>query len=514
MSQFNKPANIKTNNFEGGLAFINDSKLEIASIVLNSYFNVQEFYQNQQERINSIAKLIKNNESEFIAKLAIYSRSNANLRSVSHALIILLAENNDASGNLRKMVYKSVQRVDDMTEIVALWNSRHPQTMLPNAIRRAFRDILNEKKFDAYQLKKYEQKRAKVKLKDIIRIAKPSQHIDLYKKVLENSLDSISTIHADISKEKSAKQLFEDLYEKNKLGYLEVLKMSTKIFQDGVTKELFEKYSSYILDEKRILNSRVLPFRFYQTYCALLENESISQKSSFTIRNESIYTKYLNSSDTSYLQDSGNWKIAFKVLLQKAFFLSTKVDNFVEKDEKIAVMVDDSGSMSSEALGLSLFEHALLLTSSIAYSIKSENFKLYFWSDRCQEVKFDKYNPFEFIADTQANAGATYMNKPFEILLKDKIRVDKAIILTDCQMYGYGKQDDDFRIYVDRYKQEVNPDIKVLFWDLAGYAQGTPIKLSHNILEANGISNKMLQLLPKLWNDKQALIQEIEKVTL
>jgi len=513
MSQFNKPANIKTNNFEGGLAHTNNSKFEIASIVLNTYFNVLEFYQNQQERIDSIVKLIKNNESEFVAKLGIYSRSDANLRSVSHALIVLLAQNNDASGNLRKMVYKSIQRVDDMSEIVALWNSRNPQIMIPNAIRRAFRDILNEKRFDAYQLKKYEQKRAKVKLKDIIRIAKPSKHLDLYKKVLENSLEGICTIHRDISKEKSAKQIFEELYEKNKLGYLEVLKMSTKIFQEGITKELFEKYSSYILDEKRILNSKVLPFRFYQTYKALIETNSTQGFQDY-IQKEALYTKNLSSHDLDGLKDAINYKNAFKVLLQKTFFLSTKVDNFAEDDEKIAVMIDDSGSMCSPALGLSLFEHALLITSSIAYNVKSGNFKLYFWSDRCEEVMFDKYEPFEFIKNANANAGGTYVDMPFKLLLEEKIKVDKAIILTDCQMYGYTHIDDDFKTYVNEYKHRVNKDVKVLFWDLAGYDKGTPIKLSENILEANGISNKMLQLLPKLWSDKDALIKTIEKVEL
>ncbi len=492
MSKFNMNINKNVRNYEGGKSFLNDEKFDIVSIVLNSYFNPNEFYQNQEDRINSIIKLLKNNESEFIAKLAVYSRKEGNLRSVSHVLIILLAEENDKSGNLRKMVYKSVQRVDDMTEIVSLWNQRHPKEMLPNAIRRAFRDILNEKRFDEYQLKKYEQKRKKVKLRDIIRISKPSKNLDLYKKVLDENLDKITTIHRNISQEKSARDIFLELYSKNKLGYLEVLKMTSKIFEDGFDANLFIKYKDYILNEKRILNSKALPFRFYQAYNTTKE-----------INDKGIYS----SKELSF-------KNRLKDVLEKAFFISTKTDNFINEDEKIAIMIDDSYSMSDVSIGLSLFNHALLLATSIAYNIKKENLKLYFWSDRCEERSFNKDKAFDFIDNTQECCGGTYFDKPFEILLRDKIKVDKAIILTDCQMYGYSHFDEDFKTYVNKYKNEVNKDIKVLFWDLAGYGVGTPIKISDNILEANGISSKMLQFVPKLWDDKQALIKEIQKVEL
>lgn len=484
MSKFNQTATTKVNNYEGGINYLNDSKIELASIVLNTTMSGDSFYENESDKIEIIKNLIALEQSSFIAKLSVFARTQTNLRSVSHVLIVLLAEHNDKSGTLRKMVYHSIARIDDMTEIVSLWNARHPNKMVPNSIRRAFRDILEEKRFDEYQLKKYEQKKKKVKLKDIIRIAKPSKNLEVYKKVLDEKLARIDTIHTNISKDKNAKELFEEGLKTRELGFMEVLKLSNKIFEEEFDEKLFASWRSYILNEYRIKNSKVLPFRYFQTYMAL----------------------------KSHPQSE-----LFKDVLQKAFLIATKSDeNTSDANETIAIMIDDSGSMSSRSLGLNLFEHALLFTASIASKINHQNFKLYFWADRCEEFSFDANKPFDLLINSNANYGGTLVNKPFEILLRDSIKVDKAIIFTDCQMYSddYYRSGESFKTYFDKYKQEVNSDCKLLFWDLAGYGAGTPIKLSENIVEANGISSKMLEIIPHLWGDKDFLVKEIEKISL
>lgn len=483
MSKFNQPATTKVNNYEGGINYINDSKIELASLILNATMSSESFYETQNEKIDILKNLISLEQSDFIAKLAIFARCETNLRSVSHILIVLLAENNDKSGNLRKMVYHSSVRVDDMTEIVSLWNTRHPNKMVPNGIRRAFRDILDGKRFDEYQLKKYEQTSNKVKLRDIIRITKPSQNLSLYKKVLDENLPKIDTIHTNISKNKSAKELFLEGLKTKKLGFMEVLKLSHKIFKDEFDNKLFFSWKNYLLNEYRIKNSKVLPFRYYQTFVAF-KNHPKGE--------------------------------LFKEVLQEAFLIATKIDAaFTNKNETIAIMIDDSGSMSSKSLGINLFEHALLFTAAIASKIKPQNLKLYFWADRCEEFSFDTTQPFDLIINSNAIYGGTLVDKPFEILLRDKIKVDKAIIFTDCQMYSSSyRNSETFKTYFDKYKREINNDCKLLFWDLAGYGTGTPIKLGDNIVEANGISSKMIEIVPSLWEDKDYLVQEIEKISL
>lgn len=134
---------------------------------------------------------------------------------------------------------------------------------------------------------------------------------------------------------------------------------------------------------------------------------------------------------------------------------------------------------------------------------------------RCEEFSFDSTKPFDLIINSNPNYGATYVSKPFEILLNDGIKVDKAIIFTDCQMYSNSYRNNEaFKTYFDKYKKEVSSEYKLLFWDLAGYGAGTPIKLSKNIVEVNGISSKMLEIIHHLWNDKDYLVKEIEKISL
>lgn len=182
MPKFNKSkvdrSTPDSTNLAGGVSYDRNSiKADIASVVLTSMLNGDSFYETEKDRLKRIESLASNPDvGEFVAKAAIYSRVECNLRSVSHFLAVILAENLKGQSFLKGSFEKIILRPDDALEIVSLWNTRNPGKMLPNSLRRGIKMAL-ESKFDEYQFKKYLNERSKVKLRDVVKICHPNPDI-------------------------------------------------------------------------------------------------------------------------------------------------------------------------------------------------------------------------------------------------------------------------------------------------------------------------------------------------
>lgn len=182
MAKFNGTKKVKPTgkNMAGGASYDRTAKKEIASVVLNSMLTGKDqYYESEEARLQRIAELITSNTAEcaeFIAKCAVYTRNEGRLRSVSHLMSVMLIENVKGESFTRKALEKIMLRPDDATEIVALWNQRNPNKMIPNALRRAIKHNL-EHCWDLYQLKKYAQLKAKVKVKDLVKMCRPNPKI-------------------------------------------------------------------------------------------------------------------------------------------------------------------------------------------------------------------------------------------------------------------------------------------------------------------------------------------------
>lgn len=484
MSKFNQNCNLDSKflNFANGVSYKNSDKFEVSQIVLNANFSFENFYSDENTLLVSLEKLVLQNEVQFIAKLALFARVHMQLRSIFHILVVFLTQYNNRSGVLRKLVKSGVLRVDDMSEIFSLWKKLHPNTMLPNSIRRAFRDVLESDRFDIYQLKKYAQKRKKVKLKDIVKIAHPSKRLDIYKEVIEDKLPKIVTLHTETSKDKPAYAVF--LENAEKLGYMEILRRTRNIFESLCEEEisfdtLFSVYEKIILDMHRAKNSKVLAFRYYQTYLAMRDKKE----------------------NRKFLQ-----------LLEEAFLNFARNNYGVHNSgQKVAILIDESGSMGAHSFGITLFEHAVLLAS--AFGVNADDLYVYFWAESCREIYTTLKEPFALLDLITQKGGGTYYNAPLEKLLEKNINVDKIIVLTDCQLYGNDATDKGFLPYFEHYLKTINPHTKILFWDLAGYG-GTPIRICENVLSVSGFSLKMLEIIPRIWENQNYLIDVIEKMEL
>lgn len=485
MAKFNTKAKVvaDTTNMAGGLSYSrNDAKQELASVVLNTMVNGDSYYEKESERLARIEKMLSDPAiAEFAAKAMVYSRTIGNLRSITHYMAGILSENVKGSKFLRPALAKTFVRLDDTTETLSLWNSRNKGKMVPNALRRAFKDRLETA--DNYQMKKYEGSGNTVKLRDVVKLAHPKGD---FKALIEGTLPAIQTaqtVNASTSKTEEGKaqraESYKDMLKNKKLGYMAALKNIRNILESGADSETVDMLSKFLMNEKAVLNSRVLPFRYIDAY------------------------KIVNEMNID--------RILAKKLVQAietGFTISAKNINIVEEGEKVALLLDDSGSMSGKP-----FEIGRALMASMLTGLDKSNTVGYLWATTAREINVDG-SPFQFIERTKANGGGTDVWAPISKLIKSKTFVDKIVIFTDMQMYsvtGYGRRE--FKDMVNEYRK-INPKVKVLFWNLEGYSGGTPMKLSDDILEVSGFSDSMLEVIPKMWKDKDALIKEIEAIQL
>lgn len=503
MSKFNKTTNTTrkpdTTNAAGNVAYSRTFKSEIASIVMNSMLNGDSFYETDDSRIKNIENLITSNlnDAEFVAKAMVYTRNEGNLRSVSHLLGTLLVENAKGTPFLRPALKKAIVRPDDATEMVALYSNRNINKMVPNSLRRAVKDCL-ETKWDEYQLKKYAGESNSVKLKDVVKLTHPNpkglvksgkaKDPFVFKRVIESTLDNIATaqtVNASSTGDKRA-QNYENMLRERKLGLMAGLKNIKNIVESGADDQTITMLCDLLQNERAVLNSKVLPFRFVQAY---VETEKLN--------GDRIKIKRILSA------------------IEQGFIISARNVPLVDEGESVAILLDESGSMGgwgNENLSdKTPFMIGKTLMASMLTGLDKDLTVGYLWADRAREIDVNG-SPFSFMKNTKTQGGGTDLAGAFNKLLGTKTKVDKIVIITDMQHNYFSRVDEKIR----EYKRTVNPNVKVLFWNVQGYGKGTPVKMSDEVMEMTGFSDKMLEVAAKMlkYSDKDYLIKEIEAIQL
>jgi len=355
---------------------------------------------------------------------------------------------------------------------------------------------------------------------------------DIYKMVIEDSLPNISTAQT-INASKSGKERV-DAYMKQiksgKMGYMAAIKNIRTMLENGISENDLKIWSNMITDPHRVKKSMLLPFRFVDAWKSvkfLMEPEkSTHNRVRNGLRNE--LEKVFG--DSSNGEKSINKKLGIvKAALERAFGLSAGNTNIIEEGEKIALLLDESCSMggrgfyNQEEDKNQAFYIGKVLSAAIKAGLNEDDCRFYTWADYCNERNIKNESPFDFIERMNTSGGGTDVSAPLKKLIGERTYVDKIVILTDMQMYaGYsGNIGDQIKNHINKYKKTVNPNVKVLFWNLRGYGgiknnSASPIDFEKTpgIFEVSGYSAEMLKIIPKLWNDKDYLIKEIEAVEL
>lgn len=466
MSKFNdKKTSTKVQNFAGGLSYQQSKKLEFVSILLTSFLK-DTFYSKENETVTRIKSLMADiSDKKFLAKAAIFARTEFGMRSVSHLVARELARAEVTHDGWKRTFFnKVVHRVDDMSEILACYWSEGKK-LVPHAMRKGFSDAFQ--RFDAYQLAKYKGEGKSVRLVDVVNVTHPKPTTAL-NDLMVGKLKPAETWEVGISASGGdaalKKEAWTKLIKERKIGYFALLRNLRNILEQAP--DMVDAVCELLTDETLIRKSLVLPFRF-QTALEAVEKV-----------------------------EYGNARGVMRAL-SRAVDISCK--NVPKFNGSTLVVLDVSGSMSGKPMEIGSLFSAIL--------IKSNDSDFMVFSDDAQYVNVNTDDSVLSIAKSLSfKSGGTNFHAIFQ---KANKKYDRVIILSDMQGWiGYNTPVAAYNEY--KHKYEASP--KIYSFDLAGY--GTMQFPEENVYCLAGFSEKVFDILKALDEDKNAMLKKIESINL
>ena len=251
MASVNKGTMLKTN--EGGKASKISKKEELSKLTMTCMLWENTFYVDGVSIATRIHDLAQEVGEATAREVMLKAKLQQKLRHAPLWIAVAMAE----KGWLKKQDVETIcTRADDMTELLALyWKDGKrpvPKQML-KGLGLAF------KNFNEYTLAKYDRDGV-VKLRDVLRIARPKPDdttmSELWKKVIDRTLDTPDTWEVALSAGKNKKETFERLIAEKKIGDLAFIRNLRKMTEVGVTPSIIKE--SFITRKW----SWILPFQF------------------------------------------------------------------------------------------------------------------------------------------------------------------------------------------------------------------------------------------------------------
>ncbi len=250
-----KVRNIAPKTHEGARAHRLSPEQQLRRSVLANLLWEDTFYEDGQLIADRIIRLVGEVPQEFVADLAVEARQEMYLR---HVPLLLVREMAREGGPLvSETINKVVQRVDDMTELLALY-WRGSKTPLSAQMKKGLAEAFT--KFDAYQLAKYDRPDRIVRPRDVMFLTHPKpkdeDQAEMWKKLANDELDPPDTWEVRLSSGGDKREHWTNLLTERRLGGLALLRNLRNMTQAGVDEDLIAR----AIEAHPF--PRVLPFRF------------------------------------------------------------------------------------------------------------------------------------------------------------------------------------------------------------------------------------------------------------
>lgn len=541
MSYFNKKKIVPTvTNYAGGVAYTQSDRIALLNAVVTSLGN-DSTYESFNHKYLRIEELVSKCDAEFVAKLAVYARKNFNVRTLPIILLTLLAKKFAGSPYIRLATRNTISRADELSEVLVAYarlnnhNNTKILNKLNNGIRRGIADAFH--KFDEYQFAKYKKSDKEVSLKDTLFITHPkpfnNKEKELFEKIANDKLEAPDTWEvsrtsigqkklSEEDKKQAMKESWSDLVNRNKLGYMAMLRNLKNMLLDGIDSDTLDKVLSYLSNPNNIKKSKQFPYRFYSAYKVIKELQDKGVDLSYKNKNggySSSVTTIDLGNESKYIANKDIYTNIYKCLETCAMHSVENIPGFDNPNLSICIAADVSGSMDSklsENSDMTLKELALLMSILVAKKSKNNDYLLFASKVGRADIGNSSKNVFELV-NTLMNykdlGYSTYLNNVFDELVNVYKKFDKIYVFTDMQVYTYdGKTTSSAW---NKYRSTINDKCKLICVDLAGH--GTDFA-SHgsNAVTVSGFSDatfKMVELVDQV-NSNAGIIKEIMSIEL
>lgn len=555
MAKFNEKKMAKQpteRNFMGEMAFKMEDKEELISTVMTTFLQ-GEYYEKEATKIARIQELLKKVDPLFAAKLAIYARNEGNLRSVTHFVAAEIAKYVSGTDWGKRFYNRIVVRPDDMSEIVSAYAhingmSQKDISKIPNAMKGGFKTALE--RLDAYQIDKYKMKNRSVSMIDLIRLFHPKgnqKNAEAFKrlvngesleglyetKILEKEMTKAGqlTKNATEDEKKEAKHeaIAEILGNVKGMPIMNLIRNLRNIILYAPDK--VEDACAQLRIKDKILNSRLLPFRFATAYAEV-------EKITWGKPNTDTAIAFESDKAEGELTKAQFNSLKRSVLDALEDAIQYSVENIPELEGNVAILVDHSGSCRGDAGGssaVSAFSKTStamignLFGSMMAY--RQKNVYVGLFGDKLIDVPMDRnmkmldFNKMSF--DKGACCGPCTEAGIYDFMRKcidEKKKVDNVVVFSDCQIgnntYGftpwYGDKSSDSGCHFHELFKEFKKLNPMCNWIVVNLRQsgGTSVfDKSMRILNISGWSDKIFDTIKSQCRGWDAVIKEIESIT-
>jgi 60 kDa SS-A/Ro ribonucleoprotein len=542
MSKFNtkkEPSVPSEINLMGERAYKLDPREELVATVLTTFVQ-KSYYESEKEVLNRIKKAMEECDPLFIAKLALYTRNEANMRSSSHVISAELASRAAGKEWARRFYQKVSVRPDDMSEIIAYYKNIMKQKKLSNAMREGFKKKLEG--MDPYLIDKYKMKGRDLSLIDLVNLLHPiptKKNEEAFKllmtqggkgldklyssKIFEKEMSKTGKVEGNVDEAK--KEAITSILENTAgMPIFNLLRNLRNIILYAPNK--IDDAISQLTNPEKIKNSRLLPFRFLSAYNEISKMVYGGKNTDSGIVFEDEIQGSLVTKDVF---DGGKKKVLNAV--ENAIELSCI--NIPTLEGRTAILIDHSGSMRGDGGGHSLVS-ALSTTRSSDIANVFASMLLRFqpsvyvglFGDRL--VGFDVKREEGILATAHrihelgsSCGGSTEAGiyEFFNNIINNQKRIDNIIIFSDmvigdgCGWYGHSDETrgGNFKNLFKKFRS-MYPITKVVSVDIK-QTQGTSVfNKNYGVTQVAGWSDKIFDVISAGTIGYKALIEEINKI--
>ena len=492
-------------NHEGAEAFRMTPEQELYTAVVTTALE-DVFYEGRTQRVDRILSLVDKVDPGFVARLAVYAREQMNLRSIPSVLLVALAKRHNGDDLVPKAVERTVLRADEIASVLMCYQWLNPvegrkklshlSRGIQNGLKRSFN------RFDEYQFAKYDRSDQEVKLRDALFIVHPKAKDEaqqaIFDKIASGSLETPYTWETELSalgqksfaskeeKEAAIRAKWEELLDSGRLGYMALLRNIRKILEAGVSAAHVKTLCATLSDPEKVKRSRQFPFRFLSAYIETSKIPSV-------------------------------WTSEVMTALEAAAEASAENISGFGPETSVLLACDVSGSMQwgiSRNSSVQNYDIGLMLAMLLKSRCKKVLSGMFgeTWKVIGLPGKGILANTLELRRREGEVGYSTNGHLAVDYLIRHKIKMDKVMMFTDCQMWDDCFCGNSLKASWNRYKK-MFPEAKLYLFDLAGYGQ-SPVDLkSGDVTLISGWSDKVFDMLEAVENGSDA-VEKIRNIEL
>lgn len=536
-------------NQMGEKAYALEDKEVLLATVMTTFLQ-GAYYESETEETKKIMGLLEKVDPLFSAKLAIYARTEGNMRSVTHLIAAYIAKFVSGTEWAKRFYNKIVIRPDDMAEILGCYqhlNKLDSLKKISNPIKKGFKTALE--RLDAYQIDKYRMANREISLIDLVNMFHPSRSIqknaEAYRRLMNGEKlddlyqsDILSKKMSEAGRKAKTQEEKEDLKHDaieavidniKGMPTLNLLRNLRNIILYAPDK--IEDVCAQLRIEDKILKSRALPFRFATAYSEVekmsYSDTTSKDKSTITFESEKVGKKYSNE------REFNAKKAQILDAIEDAIQISCK--NIPKLDGNVAILIDHSGSVRGDGGGhsrvsaFSCVTRAMignLFASMVAYN--QDNVYIGLFGDKLIQAPIDrKKRLLDFNNESYrlgANCGGGTEQGIYDFFreaVRTKKKVDNVVVFSDCQIgsngstswYGTtsGERSSTFQDLLKEFKK-LNPLCNVIVVNINQTKGDSVFHKSQRILNIAGWSTSIFQVITSNCKGYEALIKEIEAI--